>query len=235
MFNYYGSKSKIAHLYPKPKFNNIIEPFCGGGNYALRYADHSVLLNDLNPRVVMAWKFLLCKDALRWVKDTVPRKVQAGQSISQMITSDMPEGLIWILRAGANRGTFGGASTHDIVTKIGAAQWHQVRGRMLYYIPLISHWQIRQGSAFDIENIEATWFIDPPYNNIAGRGYAYSLEDREYKRLAKWCKARKGQAIVCANSGEDWLPFVPITNKRLGIFGSYQKKKTGESVWLNEF
>ena len=29
MFSYYGSKSKIVHLYPTPKFDKIIEPFAG--------------------------------------------------------------------------------------------------------------------------------------------------------------------------------------------------------------
>ena len=31
MFSYYGSKSKIAHLYPAPQYDRIIEPFAGSG------------------------------------------------------------------------------------------------------------------------------------------------------------------------------------------------------------
>jgi len=52
MFNYYGSKSKIIHLYPKPIFNKIIEPFAGSARYALKYFDREVLLVDKYEAVV---------------------------------------------------------------------------------------------------------------------------------------------------------------------------------------
>ena len=46
MFSYYGSKSKVVDLYPRPKFDKIIEPFAGSARYALKYFDRDVLLVD---------------------------------------------------------------------------------------------------------------------------------------------------------------------------------------------
>ena len=35
MWGYYGSKSKIASMYPKPMYDKIIEPFAGTAQYSL--------------------------------------------------------------------------------------------------------------------------------------------------------------------------------------------------------
>lgn len=48
MWTYYGTKKKIAKYYPKPKYDKIIEPFCGAAQYSL-YDDNwkkDVLLID---------------------------------------------------------------------------------------------------------------------------------------------------------------------------------------------
>jgi site-specific DNA-adenine methylase len=58
MWSYYGSKSKIVHLYPKPKHDLIIEPFAGSARYALRYFDHDVLLVDKYQVIVDVWHYL---------------------------------------------------------------------------------------------------------------------------------------------------------------------------------
>lgn len=59
----------------------------------------------------------------------------------------------------------------------------------------------------DIPNIEATWFIDPPYQHQGKIYQGGSSEDIDYQELADWCKSRKGQVIVCEDSQADWLPF----------------------------
>jgi len=45
-------------------------------------------------------------------------------------------------------------------------------------------------------DIEATWFIDPPYQKM-GRHYVHSLSVDQYGSLATWCQSRQGQVIVC--------------------------------------
>ena len=52
---YYGSKSKITHLYSPPIYNLIIEPFAGGAAYSLRHYNHDVWLNDLHGPTVALW------------------------------------------------------------------------------------------------------------------------------------------------------------------------------------
>jgi hypothetical protein len=45
-----------------------------------------------------------------------------------------------------------------------------------------------------------TWFIDPPYNNAAGKKYATSSVN--YTHLAAWCRSRHGQTIVRGKTSE---------------------------------
>ena len=59
----------------------------------------------------------------------------------------------------------------------------------------------------DINNLTATWFIDPPYQ-YGGQYYRHKFND--YENLANYCLSRKGQIIVCENTKADWLPFRPL-------------------------
>jgi hypothetical protein len=78
-----------------------------------------------------------------------------------------------------------------------------------------------------------TWFIDPPYNNAAGKKYATSSVN--YTHLAAWCQSRHGQTVVCENAGADWLPFTTLTATRRGIhYGTADEKTAGEVVWTQE-
>lgn len=72
----------------------------------------------------------------------------------------------------------------------------------------ISHWQLTEGDYTAAPDIEATWFIDPPYNCPAGRFYQVGALD--YAALATWCQSRQGQVIVCEQAGATWLPFQPL-------------------------
>jgi 16S rRNA G966 N2-methylase RsmD len=90
----------------------------------------------------------------------------------------------------------------------------------------IKHWKIQHGDYSEIENQEATWFIDPPYQS-GGYVYVASNKDWDYSKLSKWCTSRYGQIIVCENTKADWLPFYPLRN----LHGSIHK--TTEAIWSN--
>lgn len=92
-------------------------------------------------------------------------------------------------------------------------------------LPEIKHWQVRHGSYDALEDIEATWFIDPPYQH---GGHYYRHSDIDYPALAEWVQSRRGQVIVCENNKADWLPFTPLKSQQ------GQRYKTVESVWTNE-
>lgn len=103
----------------------------------------------------------------------------------------------------------------------------RVKKRLAEQIPLIRHWNIIAGDYASIPNECATWYVDPPYNNRAGRSYRVKFQD--YTALGSWCKSREGQVIVCENVGADWLPF-----RELGAFKSRNITRTSkEAIWTN--
>ena len=240
IFGYYGSKSKIINLYPEPAYRTIVEPFAGGACYALRWHEHDVWLNDLNPRTMAAWRFLQRPDAMDIVATRIPRYIDAGTPLSDLIRDDDDAGFVEVVRAGCGRGSYGMKGTRTKVSPMGASAWCSrangaggYRDKLLTWIPRIAHWTLTTLSYDQLPNIKATYFIDPPYNNAAGKKYATS--DVDYTHLAAWCRSRTGQSIVCENAGADWLPFRMLTNERRGIhYGSVDERRAGEVVWTQE-
>ena len=74
------------------------------------------------------------------------------------------------------------------------------------------------GSYNDIDNQDATWFIDPPYFN-GGQHYPFSNKDLDFNELGNWCKERIGEVIVCENDNATWLPFEHLKE----LWGSCKK------------
>ena len=79
---------------------------------------------------------------------------------------------------------------------------------------------------YNLDNEEATWFIDPPYQ-FGGEWYVKSTKDINFTKLAEWCMNRNGQVIVCENTKADWLPFKPMKEMQGAIY------KTTEAIWSN--
>ena len=73
----------------------------------------------------------------------------------------------------------------------------------------IRHWKIELGDYKEIDNEEATWFIDAPYQT-GGKYYVHSEID--YSHLAEWSQSRMGEVIVCENTKATWLPFSPLVD-----------------------
>lgn len=220
MWSYYGSKSKIIHYYPPPKYGKIIEPFAGTARYALKYFDREVIINDKYDVVVRIWKWLqLCS------KDDILRlpEPKLGEVIDRK-DFDCEEAFLlmsFVIKSGTatpaytvckNRGSLG--------------QISGIKRRIASQLFKIRHWAVLQDDFRHLPNNEATWFIDPPYVN-GGQYYAFGSDSINYTELGEWCKSRIGQVIVCENTKADWLPFVPVVN----IYGQYQK--TTEALWTN--
>jgi len=228
LFSYYGGKSKLVRLYPAPKHDLIIEPFGGGASYALCYRERDIIINDLDDITMSIWRFLLCPEALDVFDATVDMtKLVAGARISETIDPTADPGLIRLLRAEANQGTMGGKSTWDVITKRGQKFFPRLRAKMEFFLPQIRHWKLVQGDYRALENQKATWFIDPPYSNLAGSLYRHSCDGINYDELHVWCKSRQGQAIICENEGATWNTFLPLRT-RLGFKSSYQKSEAME-------
>lgn len=225
MFSYYGSKSKIASLYPAPQYRTIIEPFAGGAFYSLLHRDRNVILNDKNSVISGIWDFLI--NIAKREDILANRDFHLGQNISELQVPKPHRDLIGFC---INRGS---TAPRNIVPK-----WScQVKSRPNWastpYFRLteiaenlesIKHFKITNRSYEELDDVEATWFIDPPYQ-YGGEHYVENKID--FGKLAEWCRSRKGQVIVCENDKADWLDFKSLIN----IQG--QSRKTTECIWTN--
>ena len=219
MFSYYGSKSKLVDLYPAPKHGRIIEPFAGSARYALKYFDRDVLLVDAYEVVVKIWHYL---------QQASEKDILSLPNLTYKQTTDdfnLSEGERLLLGFLVARGSRRPAK---VVQKFSSIK--QDKKRIAKDLFKIRHWKIIHGDYRDIENQEACWFIDPPYQNVGKAGYNVNERGKEidFPALGEWCKSRKGQVIVCEVTTADWLPFEPL------IVQHGQKRTTTEAYWLNQ-
>jgi hypothetical protein len=94
--------------------------------------------------------------------------------------------------------------------------------RLLAHLEDIRDWTITCVDYFDMPDLEATWFVDAPYQV---KGAAYPFSEMDFGELAAWCQSRRGQVIVCEEYGADWLPFVPFRQVKT------QKRRMVEAIW----
>lgn len=219
MFSYYGSKSKVVDLYPKPKYKKIIEPFAGSARYSLKHFENDVTLVDKYETVVKIWKWLQQCSPADILK--LPR-FETGVDLRNCNLSE-PELMFLGMCAGIS-------STSPRYKVSGFAGLHNGRKNRFKNIAnqlfKIKHWKIIHGSFEDLDNEECTWFVDPPYQF---GGHAYVENNIDFPRLAVWCQERRGQTIVCENTKADWMQFNPMVK----MFGGNMKFTT-EAIWTNE-
>jgi len=221
MFSYYGSKSKIVQYYPKPRFKKIIEPFAGSARYSLMYWQNDILLIDKYDLVVKVWHYLQNASKNDILK--LP-EMKVGMELDKMNLSDGERLLL---------GFFAGQGSLEPRNKVSPMAAHSFNTTPNRYKNIannlykIKHWKIKQGCYSDIDNVEATWFIDPPYM-FGGEHYKKNNKDVNYSDLAKWSKNRKGQVIVCENTKSNWLAFKPM-KKLQGVSNTF----TTEAIWSN--
>jgi hypothetical protein len=219
MWNYYGSKSIVVDCYPPPKYGTVIEPFCGSARYALKYWDREVVLVDKYEVVIKVWRWLQSCS----VQDILGLpELRKGQLISDY---GLCEGATLFM------GMIAGVACTSPRNKISAFASEQngrknKLKRIADNLPKIKHWTLIHDSYECLENREATWFIDPPYQ-FGGSAYVESVVD--YAVLAEWSKNRGGQVIVCENTRATWMDFKPMVKMRGG-----NQKYTTEAIWSNE-
>ncbi len=217
MFSYYGSKSKIVDYYPPPKHKRIIEPFAGSARYSLKYWQNDVLLIDKYPVIVDVWNYL--KTASEQDIKGLP-KLNTGQTIDDYDLSDIERKFMGFM---VQDGTTGMRRT---ASYFAVKRMDEKFNFIIENLHKIKHWEIKLGSYDELENVEATWFIDPPYE-FGGHEYKCSNKNIDFDKLAEWCKERNGQAIVCENTKATWLPFKPMKEMQGTMF------KTTEAIWSN--
>lgn len=228
-FCLYGGKWRCAPRYPAPTHKIIVEPFAGAAGYSVRYPHLDVVLIEKDDKIASLWAYLIGSsskeiadlplfpvgghiDDLHICEEA---KTLIGFWLNKGCSRPMKSESAW-MRAGKHKTSFWG---------------ERIRHRISKQVSFIKHWKIFAGDYSTAPDIEASWFIDPPYQE-AGRLYKHSSKDINYESLADWCKTRRGQVMVCENDGAKWLPFSPyITIK--STEGKYGKSQSKESIWQN--
>lgn len=215
MFSYYGSKSKIVGKYPGPKFNQIIEPFAGSAQYSFKYWDRDVWINELHQPVYELWQWL--------VQDAKPidfLKLPVFQPKERIDMEPGPQRTLVAFES--NRGT---ETPRNVAGKFN--RWIKAgRQRMADNIYKVKHWKVTQLDYCDLPDVDATWFIDPPYQ-FGGHEYTIGGKGFDYAACRQFCETRRGQVIVCENTKADWMDFRPLVD----IYG--QRFHTTEAIWEN--
>lgn len=200
MFYYYGRKKQIAKYYPIPELETVVEPFAGAAAYSL-YGNNwkkRVILVERDERVAEIWKWLI-NDATSDEIRNLPI-LRTGESSSEFLH---------IIHA-ATKMAFKYKTIK--VTPVLERNWEISKRLMAADLYKIKHWELISGDYRLAPDIEATWFIDPPYKDSPGDGYAYGSSLIDYKGLAEWAGQRKGQVVFCEGENGDYLPFRRLLN-----------------------
>ena len=218
-FTYFGGKYRLAPKYPKPLYGTIIEPFAGSAGYSLRYPDREITLNDLDPVISGIWEYLI-----KVKEDEVLALPSHVENIGDF--PDLTETQKNLIGYWLQTGRPTPSKVLRKLSKGNELRWgDRVKERIVSQLQFIRHWNITSKSYLELPNIEATWYIDPPYENA---GKAYNLNKMNYEDCASFCKSRKGQVIVCEAAGASWLPFKPFADIHSGV-----NKVAKEVIWTN--
>jgi site-specific DNA-adenine methylase len=211
MFYYYGRKKQIAKHYPAPNYGTIVEPFAGSAAYSL-YEENwkkNVILIEKDERVAAIWEWL--------IKDAKPKDIKA---LPHLEIGDKSSEFLHILHA-ATKMAFHYKTIK--VTPILARNWEISKRYMAENLFKVKHWKMICGDYTLAPDVEATWFIEPPYKKDSGKGYRYSSDLIDYNYLANWAKERKGEVIFCEGIHGNYLPFKPLLNLK-GVAGKTSKE-----------
>jgi len=228
-FAYYGAKYQMSARYLPPQSSVVIEPFAGSACFSTRHDVPVAILYDANPDIVTLWKFLI--GAKPSDIDSIPTWFEHNEQVEAL--PDGARHLVWF-RACRGRAEMAKNLSpwyFQFRGETNARVWGPMaKKRIIEQLPGIRHWQVRQGDFTQSPVIPgAHWFVDPPYNNAAGRKYKIKFD--RYDELAEWCKTRPGVVQVCENVGATWLPFVPV-----GSTNTSRGKRSGavsrEASWV---
>ena len=207
-FPFYGSKWRIARLYPPPS-GPVIEPFAGSAGYSVYFGVRRVLLLDVDPIIVGVWDYLINASQLEIL--ALPM-LQPGECVSHLKVSQEAR---WLIGFWINRGS---STPRNTLTQFSARTeksqlvWSQkAKERIARQQHYIRHWEVRHGSFEEAPDLGATWFIDQPYTT---KGRYYRFHDIDYAALAEWVRTRSGLVIACDNPAATYLPFESLVNAK---------------------
>lgn len=229
-FTYFGGKWRIAPRYPAPDHQTLVEPFAGSAGYALRYPHLDVRLVDANEAVAGTWEYIIRAPESEIL--ALPTYDGTWETVDDL--TYLPQEARWLIGWWLNKGTAAPAKRPSSwmrknADNLGENHWGPgARARVARQQQYVRHWTMTHGDYKEIDNIKATWFIDPPYQ-VAGK---YPTRDVDFSHLGEWSRSRQGQVLVCENVGADWLPFEEFVMAK-GTHARYRSGKSAEALWTN--
>lgn len=213
--------------YPAPKHSTIIEPFAGAAGYALRWGvDRDVVLVEKYTTIAAIWRWLISADPIE------VRSIPEVDSVDDLPVW-VPQPARWLVGFAMNSASAAPRRTMSSGLRRLRAKGNRYEGwspamreRVASQVTQIRHWQVIEGDYTAAPDVEATWFVDPPYEQ-AGKYYVHGSRGIDYAHLARWCRSRRGQTIVCEQAGATWLPFRDIGAFHAGPISRSSK----EAVW----
>jgi len=226
-WGYYGGKWRAAPRYPRPVHDIIIEPFAGAAGYSLRYADRQVVLVEKNAKVAATWRYLLRVSAAE--VRALPL-IRDSQTVDDLHVCEEARLLIgWRLNAAPASPCRRPSAWMRSGVKPMVFWGEYARERIASQVDRIRHWRLIEGDYTEAPDVEATWFIDPPY---IGAGKYYPTQPADFAALGRWCRTRRGQVMVCENVGAEWLPFRPFAKIKANA-SKNGGKVSHEAIWMN--
>jgi hypothetical protein len=141
----------------------------------------------------------------------------------------LPQEAKWLIGFWLNRGSAQpkkSRTAYSARTDRAQLNWGpRAKERIASQLPKLAGWSVTNAGYHAAPDVEATWFIDPPYGD---KGKFYRVPFADYDTLGEWAQTRRGRVIVCEGPGATWLPFEP-----LGNFKSTKGRAT-EVVYLRD-
>jgi hypothetical protein len=225
-FCFYGGKWRAAPKYPAPLFDTVIEPFAGAAGYATRHFNKRVILIEKDPVIASLWRYLVKVSpeeirALPLEVTTTADDLNVCPEARSLIGFWLNKGSAtpkrrpskW-MREGTHSASFWGAT---------------IRERIATQVEAVRHWNVIEGSYESAPDVNATWFIDPPYQR-QGQYYRCSATEIDFDALGAWCQGRRGRVLVCEQAGATWLPFQPFAVIKANE-SRHGKKRCSEVLW----
>lgn len=225
MFSYFGSKYKCAKHYGEPRFDTVIEPFAGSAAYSLFWEPKNVILIEKNTVISGIWRYLINADPKRIL--ALPTDFNHVDDVDWRDADEKSLVGFWIGKGKTTPGLTRSKWGREYADAPDCKVWNEaVKRRLAAQVEKIRHWQIIGGDYTVAPDIEAHWFIDPPYSEAGKR---YAVNDVNFNDLAVWAKQRKGFVQVCENEGAKWLSFQPFRK-----VNTYKASASRKAKYSNE-
>ena len=241
-WRFYGGKHRAARRYPAPLHGRpIIEPFAGAAGYSTSWWEpgQRVILVERDPVVAAVWRYLLSASSAEILR--LP-------NVREHVDVDLagcPQEARWLAGFWLNEG---GATPRKACTGWARARgdggsidcpsswagWGaRARNRIARQVDAVrGTWAIIEGDYTAAPMVDATWFIDPPYQTSAGRYYKYATVD--YAALGAWCDTLPGRVVACDQEGADWRPWTSRICLGATSRANRPNKVSREVVWARD-